>query len=84
LMLMFVGVITLSSWRLFGRDETQGSGDITRSPDGSCTEKGTQDSYFFGIKFGSHDMVRNVNCDGSGPLSGWTEESSGPGAITLD
>jgi hypothetical protein len=73
LVLMFVGVTTLSSWRLFGRDDVDGDGTAIQMPGGgnTCIEKGTQQSYFFGFKTKEHEMQSTFPCDGVGEPGGW-------------
>ena len=69
---LLVGTITLSSWRLFGKDEPDNvTGGI--SPDGKqCTETGFQDSYFFVIRT-SNDVhvTRILDCDTGKVIRDW-------------
>ncbi len=71
LLLMFVTVVTLSSWRLFGRDEVESSG--TSDVNGVCTEFGSQESYFFGFRTGSHNMNRSIDCQTGEATGSWVE-----------
>lgn len=68
---MFVILVTLSSWRLFGRDAIESSG--VSEVNGVCTEIGTQDSYFFGFNTGSHNMNRSVDCTTGEATGAWVE-----------
>lgn len=68
---MFVAVITLSSWRLFGRDAIESAGPT--NVNGVCTEIGTQDSYFFGFNTGTHNMNRSIDCDTGEATGAWVE-----------
>jgi hypothetical protein len=47
LMLMFVTVVTLSSWKLFGRDEVIPTPGFSSGGTSVCTEIGVQHWYLF-------------------------------------
>ena len=69
---LLVGTVTLSSWRLFGKDEPDNvTGGI--SPDGEqCTETGFQDSYFLGIRTRNDVQVtRILDCKTGEVIQDW-------------
>ncbi len=68
---MSEAVITLSSWRLFGRDDVDSTG--SSSVNGVCTEFGSQESYFFGFHTGSHNMNRSIDCATGDATGDWVQ-----------
>jgi hypothetical protein len=80
-MLMFVKVITSSSWKLFGRDEVIPTPGIS-GQSGNCVEISVQHWYLFGIDMGSRNMNRTVPCPGEDGVPGsWTTSDEG---ISMD
>ena len=68
---LFITVVTLSSWRLFGKETV--SGGFSDTPDQSqCIQHGFQDRYFFGIRI-SNDVpvTRVVDCNNGSALTAW-------------
>lgn len=67
---MFVAVITLSSWRLFGK-QIDSDPERLELP-GQCVEHAFQDKYFLGIRIQNDVPVeRAVDCNTGDPLNDW-------------
>jgi len=75
LMLMFVTVVTLSSWKLFGRDEVIPTPGFSSGGTSVCTEIGVQHWYLFGIDMGYRNMNRTVPYPGTDGVAGEWETS---------
>jgi hypothetical protein len=68
--ILMVGAVTLSSWRLSGK-ENIGYGFKGSPDDGECYELGFEDKYFFGFRV-SNDVpvTRKVNCKDNSIIEG--------------
>lgn len=72
---MFVAVITLSSWRLFGRDQVKPSDEEPSKVNGVCTEFGTQESFLFGFHWKDYNMTRTIDCETGEATGGWVQSN---------
>lgn len=61
--LALITIVSLSSWRLFGKDEPTDQAS-SESPTGQCYVSGFQDSYFFGFRVKNDvPVTATADCD---------------------
>lgn len=71
-LVMFVAVITLSSWRLFGKQIDGEPKRLKLPSQDQCVEHAVQDKYLFGFRTQDDVPVeRVVDCESGAPLTDW-------------